>query len=130
MKALGVDNEINQLSVEEQVVLGALTYQPGFPVLTKLMREACAKATAEVMKVNPEDPKYDELLKSKQLMARAMHEYNDALLKSIELHLNASKAIEAQKELSQIPKEPKRAGVVKEEAKAAIGNPLGGRTTI
>ena len=123
MKPLG-----SWMNPEEQAALSSLAYLPGFPILKRLMEEACEQATAEVIKVDPKEPNYDAVLKSMQQEARATHRFSANLLKSIELHKQATAIQKAQEELTGKPKEPKVAGVVN-ESKAAVGNPLG-RTTI
>jgi hypothetical protein len=122
MKPLG-----GNLKPQEQEALAHMTYVPGFPILVRLMEEACSQAVAEVIKVNPADPKYNEMLKSTQLEARAMSEFSNALIKSMGYHVRVAEAVIKAKEEAALagPEEPRAAGTVSPDA--AIGNPLARR---
>lgn len=126
MKPLGAN-----LKPQQREALAALTYMPGFPVLVQLMEEACSQAVADVIKVSPKDPKYDEMLKSLQLEARAMSAFSDALLRSMEFHVKVAEAVIKAKDEAALAaaetEEPRAAGTVIPDAAIAIGNPLARR---
>jgi len=124
MRALG-----GNLKPQEREALASMTYMPGFHILVKLMEEACSMAVADVIKVSPKDPKYDEMLKALQLEARAMSEFSDNLLKSMGWHVRMAEALLKAKDEAALQaadaEEPRPAGTVSPDA--AIGNPLARR---
>ena len=75
------------LTQSERLYLEGLTHHDGFPVLTKLMNEACRIASDDVMKLDPEDDKYASKLAARQQRARNMSEFCGAILKSIQGHI-------------------------------------------
>lgn len=79
------------LSFEDKMYLGGLEKHPGFPVLKKLMEDACLQATAKAISTDPEDPAYDTKLKARQLIARVTNDVCATLLKSIVMHSEAGK---------------------------------------
>lgn len=76
------------LREEEKIQLAGLCMHPGFPVLVKLASEACLQANSEIVKVDPANPQYLEILKSAQLMARAMSKFSSDLFASCRWHAN------------------------------------------
>jgi hypothetical protein len=71
------------LTQTERLYLQSLTHHDGYAVLEKLFNEACRIATEDVMKADPEDPKYDFIVKARQQRARNINEFCGAVLKSI-----------------------------------------------
>ena len=82
---------IPSLREEEKILLAGLCMHPGFPVLVKLASEACVQANGEIVKVDPTNPQYAEILKSTQLMARAMNKFSADLFASCRWHANEGK---------------------------------------
>lgn len=70
------------LTQTERLFLVSMAHHDGFPVLQKLLDEACRKATEEVMKVDPKVPNYKDILAATQANARAIHEFCEAVRKS------------------------------------------------
>jgi len=71
------------LTQTERLFLTSLTHHDGWPVLVKLMNEACLLATQDVVKLDPEDDKYASKLAARQMRARDMNEFCGAILKSV-----------------------------------------------
>ena len=75
------------LTQTERLYLGSLTHHDGFPVLEKLMNEACRIATEDVMRLDPENDKYAAQLVARQQRARNISEFCGAILKSIRANI-------------------------------------------
>ena len=71
------------LSLDEKTYLARLSLDPGFVVLRKLMENACEKATAEVIKLDPVTDNYDKRLAALQWTARAKNSFATDLIASI-----------------------------------------------
>lgn len=71
------------LTAEEKLYLNALTNHEGFPVLVKLLNEACKKATEEVIKIDPQDNNYERKLAAAQNTARAKNSFCTDVIKTI-----------------------------------------------
>ena len=71
------------LTQTERLYLESLTHHDGYPVLVKLMNEACRISTQDVMKLDPEEDKYDSKLRARSQRARNIAEFSTAILKSI-----------------------------------------------
>ena len=71
------------LTQSERLFLISLTHHDGWPVLVKMMNEACTIATQDVVKLDPEDDKYATKLAARQQRARDMNEFCGAILKSV-----------------------------------------------
>jgi len=82
------------LTQTERLYLKGLSYHDGFPVLQKMMDEACRNATEEVMKVDPREANYKEILAATQANARAIHEFCEAIRKSFNAHVANAEAVE------------------------------------
>jgi hypothetical protein len=77
---------MDELSVAEKIVLGQLTHQPGFTVLQKLFDAACTRATADIVKLDPEEEGYDRVLAVRSQRARTMNEFANSIRKSVLFH--------------------------------------------
>jgi hypothetical protein len=97
---------MDELTSIEAISLGALKMQPGFPVLEKILMEACRRATAEAMAVNPTDEHYIQNLTALQGRARERSEFSLLILQSIEWHGQS----EDEKERAKAESEGKRPG--------------------
>lgn len=84
----------------ERLYLASLAHHDGFPVLQKLMDEACRKATEEVMKVDPKIDRYMEVLAATQSNARAIHEFCEAVRKSFNWNVELANQNEEKKKES------------------------------
>jgi hypothetical protein len=71
------------LTQTERLYLGSLTHHDGWPVLEKMMQEACRIANEDVMKLDPEDKEYIPKLTARQQRARNISEFCGAIIKSI-----------------------------------------------
>lgn len=92
------------LSQKERMYLLSFTHHDAFPVFKKMIREACERATAEVMQVDPTKPNYEHELKATQQNARAINEFAQALIESFNAHVsNAVNELE-----QEVTKEEKR----------------------
>lgn len=64
----------NELTMAECVMLNGVMNTPGFSVLTKLYEAACAWANNETIKLDPEDPNYNQKLSVRTQRARNFNE--------------------------------------------------------
>ena len=71
------------LTLDEKTYLARLSMDPGFVVLKKLCADACEKATAEVIRLDPMTDNYDKKLASLQWTARSINDFSSTLIKSI-----------------------------------------------
>jgi hypothetical protein len=83
------------MSLEDKQYLGGLSQHPGYPILQRLMEDACRQATEAVIRLDPTDNEYDRKLKSLQMTARIMNDFCATLIKSIVMHTQAAKIEEA-----------------------------------
>lgn len=83
------------LTQTERLYLASLSHHDGFPILQRLMDEACRAATEEVMRVDPTAPNYKDVLAATQANARAIHEFCDSIRKNF--LLNAELAMQEEK---------------------------------
>jgi hypothetical protein len=85
-----------KLNITEQVVLANLVQHPGFKVLVKMFEQACEDATADVLKVNPEDANYERLLAATQQRSRSTHQFCERIRDSIQHHIDVARNLGAQ----------------------------------
>ncbi len=90
---------MNELTLPQKVMLGQTSLTPGFQVIVMMIEAACQDATRDAIKVDPEDPAYDQILKARQQYARTANKFSTLLLKSIEYHTEHGIAEERQLEL-------------------------------
>ena len=102
----------DELSFDEKIFLGSLSKHPGFIVLKRLMESACKQATENLVKLNPEDERYNEKLKARQMAARITNDVCASLLKSIIMHSESAQIEEASKKAQEeIEKEVEEFGI-------------------
>ena len=82
------------LTVSEQLALASLAQHPGFEVLTKMFNDYCVTAAAEPYKIDPSNPRYDELLKIAVITGRIASDVVESLRKSVNTHI--ASAVERQ----------------------------------
>lgn len=87
------------LGLQEKLDLGRMAEHPGFAVQKKLFDDACQQAVRAVIKLNPEDPNFESILKMRQLVARVTNDVCATLLKSIAMHSESAKVEVSIKEL-------------------------------
>lgn len=75
---------LDTLTETERLNLAALKHHPGFPVLEKMLMEACKRATEEVIKLDPTEEGYERKLKALQSKARDRNEFSLLVLQSID----------------------------------------------
>lgn len=80
-KILGVS-----LSIEERIHLAQLATQPGWPILVKILAEACRASTEEVIKLDPQTDRYSERIAALQMTARAINKFSADVLDSVRVH--------------------------------------------
>jgi hypothetical protein len=78
-----------KLSPQQQELLHALAYQPGFEVLIQLFDDACVSLTQRLIKLNPEDVDYERKLRELHLQSRTVNEFCSAVRKAINFHTSA-----------------------------------------
>lgn len=75
------------LTFDERIHLAQLTAQPGWPILVRLMAEACRISTEAVIKLDPATTeRYNEVVGALQMTARAMHKFSGEVLDSVKVH--------------------------------------------
>lgn len=73
--------DISFLTIGEKQLLAEIAMGRGYPILQKVLEEACRKATKEVLEA---DPSNEKLVIAKQQMARAAHKFCADVLITIE----------------------------------------------
>jgi len=97
------------LGLQEKLDLGRMAEHPGFAVQKKLFDDACQQAVRAVIKLNPEEKDFENILKTRQLVARITNDVCATLLKSIVMHSESGKVEVAVKELeTSLESEPER----------------------
>lgn len=71
------------LTQTERVYLESLTHHDGYPVLEKIMTEACRIATEDIVKLDPEEKDYTEKVAARAARSRSINEFCGAVFKSI-----------------------------------------------
>lgn len=79
-----------KLDFESRLTLAQLTRHPGWPILVKMMGEACRNANEEVIKLDPTLPRYPEILVGLQTSARAMNQFSADILDSMKVHYDSA----------------------------------------
>ena len=79
---------MESLTTPERVMLGQMTSVGGYKVLVKLFDAACSRATADVVKLDPESSDFERVLAERQRRARAINEFCASVLKSIDYHVD------------------------------------------
>ena len=79
---------MESLTIPERVMLGQMTSVGGFKVLVKLFDAACSRATADVVKLDPESSDFERVLAERQRRARAINEFCASVMKSIDYHVD------------------------------------------
>src|ERR1700677_1547602 len=80
-----------ELTHQERFDLAVVLDTPGFAVIKKLFEAACQQKLAAIIKLNPEEPNYDSLVKSRSLVSRTNNEVCAALIKSIAMHAQVAR---------------------------------------
>jgi hypothetical protein len=70
------------LTPSERMQLAALAQQEEFQALKKLFDLACKAAGDDVMKVDPEDDKYERKVAARQMRARNINEFCECIRKN------------------------------------------------
>lgn len=78
-----------ELNLVERTQLGNFTLHPGFEILKRMMAAACTQATERVIKIDPMSDGYERKLAAAQNAARSTNEFCAALLKSLQVHVEA-----------------------------------------
>jgi hypothetical protein len=87
------------LNLPEKAMLGQTTLTPGFLILVKLIEAGCKSYSDKVVKTNPEDPNYLQILGYRQQAARSVNEFCDLLRASVNYHVERGIDEEREKEL-------------------------------
>jgi len=72
-----------ELTQEEKLYLNSLTMHDGWPILVRILNEACKKATEDVIKIDPQIEGYERKLAAAQNTARAKNQFCTDVLKTI-----------------------------------------------
>jgi hypothetical protein len=101
---------MDDLSLPQKAMLGQTSLTPGFLVLVKLIEAGCKHYSDKVIKTNPEDPNYLQVLGYRQQAARSVNEFCDLLRASVNYHVDRGIFEENQKEQEAIQLVQQRAG--------------------
>jgi len=77
------------LPLHKQQMLRALTAHPGFAVLKELIADALDQASRELFSLDPKDPDHIRKLTAIQNEAHAIKVFSEALIRSIDAHIEA-----------------------------------------
>jgi hypothetical protein len=85
----------DNLTQAERMYLKSMSFHEGFPVLQKLFSEACKQANDDVVRTDPEEKDYANVLAIRQQRARNINEFCEAIRKSFNAHVDmATKEVE------------------------------------
>jgi len=117
---------MESLTVPERVMLGQMTSVGGYKVLVKLFDAACSRATADVVKLDPESADFERVLAERQRRARAINEFCASVLKSIDYHVDLirQEAVAEEQEVVDIVAKTFGIHKVPPKAKKVIGEPV------
>ena len=104
---------MDELTTPERVMLAQSTFHGGHKVIIKLFDAACTRATADIVRLDPENPQYDHLLSVRTQRARNINEFCALVLKSIDYHVNAVHAETIQDEEKAVDAVAKTFGIHK-----------------
>jgi hypothetical protein len=96
---------MDRLTPGKRAALAGLVQHPGWAVVEELHMDACKRATEDVLKANPEETGYDQLVKARQIKARERNEFSLLILKSVEWHIQAAQG-QAEEEEAKAPQNP------------------------
>jgi hypothetical protein len=107
----------DNLTMEERLFLGQMTLMPGWLVLKKMIEEECLRATKDIMKLDPLNEKYTEILSRLALESRAINNFAVDLIESTKCQVKTG---EYENEARD------RAGLIlrKKEAEADLNRPV------
>lgn len=84
------------LNTPERIMLGQVTHHGGFKVIDKLYEAVLVEATADMVKLDPEEKDYERLLAVRSQRSRNFNECIKLIRDSIEYHLDAVKVQDQQ----------------------------------
>lgn len=111
------------LTHPERIFLTQIFHHAGFKVLIKLLNAACARATEQIVKLDPENPDYQRLLTYRSQRSRNFSECISDVMRSVEYHTGVLKAEEVGEEIQAEDAVAKVFGIhkVPPKAKKVIG---------
>lgn len=79
------------LGPQKQSALAALTASYGWKVIKEdLFADAVSQAQSDMVQINPDDPNYERRVAAAQQYAKSISDVTQVLIRSIEVHANAS----------------------------------------
>jgi len=96
---------MDELTPVKRASLASLVAHPGWAVVEELHMDACKRATEDVLKANPEETGYEQILKARQLKARERNEFSLLILGSIQWHIQAAQG-QTQEQEAKAPQNP------------------------
>ena len=116
---------MDELSQPERVFLMQIVQHAGYRVLVKLFDAGCTRATQDIVRLNPEDARYNELLVYRSQRSRNINEFSALIMKSVDYHTTLFKAEEQEQEVEAGDAVAKVFGIhkVPPKAKKVIGKP-------
>jgi hypothetical protein len=114
---------MEDLTHPERIFLAQIYAHAGFKVLIKLLNASCARATEQIVKLDPEKPDYERLLPYRSQRSRNFSECVSEVMKSVEFHTGALRAEEVGEEVQAEDAVSKVFGIhkVPPKAKKVIG---------
>ena len=89
------------ITKEDISYLSSLAKHPGYVILKKMMEDACKKSVVKIVKLKPEDPDSDRLLKIYQLESHVLNDVCSTIVKSIAKYVKTSEDEEREQELRE-----------------------------
>src|SRR4029077_6840479 len=89
------------LAPDKQQKLAVLFEHTDFKIIHELLEDACQQTVKALVKVDPEKPDYDAILKARQLVASVTNDVCATLWKSIQMHARAAYVAKNVKEQEQ-----------------------------
>lgn len=97
-----------ELTQTERLYLCSMAGTEGFPVLRKLFDQACRIATEDIVKLDPEDERYEAKLRLRQQRARDINEFCEAIRKSFSANVVMARQEEEKKQGEKQNERPNR----------------------
>jgi hypothetical protein len=114
---------MEELTHPERIFLTQIFQHAGFKVLIKMLNASCARATEQIVRLDPENPDYQRLLTYRSQRSRNFSECISEVMKSVEYHTGLLRTEEVGEEIQAEDSVAKVFGIhkVPPKAKKVIG---------
>ena len=89
------------ITKEDVAYLSGMAKHPGYIILKKMMEDACKKSVVKIVKLKPEEPDYDRLLKVRQMESHIMNDVCSTLVKSLAHYVKTEEDNEREQEVRE-----------------------------